>query len=455
MVSADNLNLDVLELIFAYLSGHDLTCVGLVSRSFLAGAIPTLYRNIVYRLREAKAYDTIMSPFAVLLSHKGLSKHVRTIDLQAIPRTNHLKIRPQPHSGFMRDCRKAIELCDSLHTFRCTESNVVPAFLMALQNKPNLQQIRLHGSLTPEQTKLLVNLNSGLTEVFLEYASWNVVDALPKWTAGLHRSLQSLVLYRTEELNEGTLESILKELPELKGLHVIQCPRVDQATVLNLVSHTPALEALSFTTMENGKPIGTIPPLPSLQHLALDARYHKTPSPTPAILMTLLDNLKASAPTLSSFSIKLPERKITIPPTFIDRLIEVYGTFLKKLSFLDCEVELVSIEKIAEECSFLERLDVSIPIRDVYAFASTLGSAENLHTLVDVESHVAHGVHPSLNLEMVEYLMESVPSLRKVVSGRRVWVPEGIAEDFDGTVRLDRRLPYRSRPSWFLPATTM
>lgn len=59
MVSADNLNHDVLELIFAYISTHDLTSVSLVSRSFLAGAIPTLYRTIIYRLREAKAYDSV------------------------------------------------------------------------------------------------------------------------------------------------------------------------------------------------------------------------------------------------------------------------------------------------------------------------------------------------------------------------------------------------------------
>ena len=59
MVSAENLNLDIVELICAYLSGHDLTCVSLVNRTFLAGAITKLYTNIVYRLREAKAYETV------------------------------------------------------------------------------------------------------------------------------------------------------------------------------------------------------------------------------------------------------------------------------------------------------------------------------------------------------------------------------------------------------------
>jgi hypothetical protein len=50
MVSADNLNLDVLELIFAHLAGKDLASVALVSRSFLSGAIPRLYRTILFHL---------------------------------------------------------------------------------------------------------------------------------------------------------------------------------------------------------------------------------------------------------------------------------------------------------------------------------------------------------------------------------------------------------------------
>ena len=78
MVSAENLNLDVLELIFAHLSGHDLTSVSLVSRTFFAGAIPTLYRNIVYRLREAKAYDTVclFQVETYTLADGGLKGHV-------------------------------------------------------------------------------------------------------------------------------------------------------------------------------------------------------------------------------------------------------------------------------------------------------------------------------------------------------------------------------------------
>ena len=62
MVSADNLNLDCLELIFAYLSGNDLVHVSLVSRSFLAAVIPRLYRTLTFGLQQAKKYPSVCPP---------------------------------------------------------------------------------------------------------------------------------------------------------------------------------------------------------------------------------------------------------------------------------------------------------------------------------------------------------------------------------------------------------
>lgn len=48
MVSAGNLNLDVLELISGYLDQHDLFNFCLVSQNFVAAATPILYRSIGY-----------------------------------------------------------------------------------------------------------------------------------------------------------------------------------------------------------------------------------------------------------------------------------------------------------------------------------------------------------------------------------------------------------------------
>ena len=64
MVNAQNLNLDVLELVFAHLaSGTDLASVALVSRSFLAGVIPRLYETLLFRLRHAKKYPSASSRY--------------------------------------------------------------------------------------------------------------------------------------------------------------------------------------------------------------------------------------------------------------------------------------------------------------------------------------------------------------------------------------------------------
>lgn len=67
MVTADNLNLDVLELIFTWLNGSDLHSVALVSRSFFAGVLSRLYLSLVFRLNNAKRYPNVRSvPLLVL-----------------------------------------------------------------------------------------------------------------------------------------------------------------------------------------------------------------------------------------------------------------------------------------------------------------------------------------------------------------------------------------------------
>lgn len=50
------------------------------------------------------------------------------------------------------------------------------------------------------------------------------------------------------DLNEDVLEAALARLPELRGLHVIACPKVDHNSVLLATRYTPLLEHLSMTT---------------------------------------------------------------------------------------------------------------------------------------------------------------------------------------------------------------
>lgn len=79
MVSADNLNLDVLELIFAHLAWKDLPSIALASRSFFAGVIPQLYCTLRFRSWHATRYPAVMSPFAVIVTHPELAINVRHV----------------------------------------------------------------------------------------------------------------------------------------------------------------------------------------------------------------------------------------------------------------------------------------------------------------------------------------------------------------------------------------
>src|ERR1700761_5900882 len=59
MVTAESLNFDVLQIIFAHLSVSDLASVSQVNRSFLAGALPRLYRSLGFYFNQAKRYPRV------------------------------------------------------------------------------------------------------------------------------------------------------------------------------------------------------------------------------------------------------------------------------------------------------------------------------------------------------------------------------------------------------------
>ena len=228
MVSADNLNLDVLELIFAFLSGNDLPSVASVSRSFLAGVIPKLYRRIWFQLRQAKGYDVVSCCYATTLRLKlkllegqnnvafchitgpsssscSCSKYRYVnvffscvhlefrmyffLELRAIP-----TLKSRLHPVFVRECTEGIRMCKNLKRFLCTVPNILAIFLPSLQEKSRLEHIRIHASLTTNQTKMLTNFEK-LQSLVLESATWNVVDLLPSWAGIIQKTLTCLTLY--------------------------------------------------------------------------------------------------------------------------------------------------------------------------------------------------------------------------------------------------------------------
>ena len=61
------------------------------------------------------------------------------------------------------------------------------------------------------------------------------------------RRLTKLVK-NSRECNEVVLESLLPPGSNLHGLHIVGCQKISHQAVLRLVSNTPLLESLSFTT---------------------------------------------------------------------------------------------------------------------------------------------------------------------------------------------------------------
>lgn len=186
-----NVNLDVLELIFAQLDGADLVAAALVSRAFLAGAIPSLYARIEYTPRHAKRAQHQMSPFATLAAHDHLAVHVKHVAVHAAPVFPPAANLVSP--AFLSELADALRTATNLRCFVCT-AKVLPPLLPHLLDKQRLHHIRICAPLGTRQMNVLQD-RTGLQSLALDFPSWNVIGALPKWTAGMQRTLAHLTIF--------------------------------------------------------------------------------------------------------------------------------------------------------------------------------------------------------------------------------------------------------------------
>ncbi|KAF8888789.1 hypothetical protein BD779DRAFT_1522597 [Infundibulicybe gibba] len=366
MVSADNLKLDVLELIFMYLPRTDLPSMALVSRSFLAGVVPQLYSTLCIHQGHAKLFPSLLSPFKIIMAHPSLAVYVK----------------------------------HKLVSFRCTVGMLLPAILPTLRGKHRLEDIRVHSSFTEEETSELTQISS-LRSLALDFGSWNVIDGLPKWTRRLRGTLTSLTLYMCDRLNSDILGATLSQLPKLAGLHIVGCAGFGHGMILQLLNSTPLLQNLSFTITEN--------------------KVKSTAEPSLDILESVLQHLQFSTPNISSVTIKLSQRKVQVGDRLIRQVIKNYAHGVRRLAFLDCQLGLGSIANICKECKKMERLDIALPMKELAAFTAAICRSSSISTLVDTGLHITHIPQPSLTQEHVRRMMSKVRDLRKIASGGRVW----------------------------------
>ncbi|KAH7883008.1 hypothetical protein F5I97DRAFT_1930608 [Phlebopus sp. FC_14] len=264
-----NVNLDILELVFAHLQGSDLVASSLVSRAFLSGVIPTLYARISYTASHAKRAAQLTSPFTTLCTHKHLSVYVKHIAVHFAPSLPSPQHQVDP--AFLKDLTDALQQSCNLTSFTCTVAKILTPLLPALKEKSRLTHLRVYASLGTRQVKSLQEIK-GLRNLCLDFPSWNVIDVLPTWLGGMSTTLTHLTIFMSHDIESSILHATLEHLPRLRGLHIIGCLKLTHSVVLRALSHTPDLRELSLTIF----PSIPTPPLPStvpsLTHLSLDIR---------------------------------------------------------------------------------------------------------------------------------------------------------------------------------------
>ncbi|KAG9226623.1 hypothetical protein CCMSSC00406_0006152 [Pleurotus cornucopiae] len=262
----------------------------------------------------------------------------------------------------------------------------------------------------------------GLAKLAIDHGSWNLLDILPSWTSNLEQTLSSLTLSNCTEVNDAVLRPILADLPALTELNIISCSRFDHNHDLRLLHLTPNLEHLGFTLTDNSCTTDFLPfTLRRLRHLAFDTKCSTMASPLSSLVTIVMGHINSASPALTSFSAKLSDRLAA--NEFIEALVNEHGLTLRTLVFVGSPVSIDSIALMCRSCPHLERLDISVPIRDLIAFTNALTRSFTLTTLVDLGdiSHSVHSNQVSLTTDSAYHLMGHVRQLKKIVSGGRTW----------------------------------
>ena len=364
-----------------------------------------------------------MSPFVTLLAHPHLAVHVQSIDTwtsffflcvyfwniftyrTANRFTSHCKISSTSSlCTLMRRCYSEKQKLETilLHysqlsgylftVFAREESTGTHANLTTDRARmpTNFEKLK---SLSPKFASLLIYSPGGQVfykRYWLISSTW--ASAAPFVFVRLFIFLHFLTTRLSDDHWPQPKSPGISTCPfsSLVGLHLVGCPKIGHTTVLRmhhrwqqpLVSSKILLIHLCWAfNCRWTRPL-VFPPLPlcNLRNLALDTRYNSSPSPSPAILATMLANIKFSLPPLTSFVIKIQEREVVVAEAFITQLLENHSHTLRKLAFLDCGVTQASITEICRCCLHLERLDAAIIMKEIVCSSCPCSKSRNIIT---------------------------------------------------------------------------
>ncbi|ELU42346.1 F-box-like domain-containing protein [Rhizoctonia solani AG-1 IA] len=484
MTRLESLPFDIVHLIVAYISPHDLPSLALVCHLFNAAATPKIYANIRYTYLLAKQWGQILCPVELLSVRPDLLVHLKSLDIRAVP-----LYKGVPHPQFIRASIHVVKHTPGLASFSWATAGLYDSLLL------NILRILAPGNGTPnpiragtstentcmfDQHHDLSNTNSqllrlSLTEdglsstdahvlqrlgpvehMALHKPSLGATRALVDWITSVGPPLSSLTISNTYHLDSPLLTRILSNTPKLKSLSITNCLRIEPCSLFSIITDTSLpLESLTFTLPRDAEydSLGaTFPSLPTLRHLSV---LIEPPSePDPDRHTTTTDPL--------SLTLRLASHR-TLSPKLVNGLITTHGRTLRRLNLFKLALSAYSVADVLKHVSNLEQLSLELggvlddlvrhrllthPLFDLIIEA--LPAAQHLHTLIDTSPTVTttthdrdrnrwrqpqpphHSADPkplrpkfrALTRAQAGLLLEAGPVLANVVSQQRNWAKE-------------------------------
>lgn len=107
-----------------------------------------------------------------------------------------------------------------------------------------------------------------------------------------------------------------------------------------------------------------IHPLRRLKHLTVDTHCTLSPTVTPSLWNSIIALTRSWSCPLSSITLKLSD-KLPVGDSFIQELLDAHEATLTHVALLNCALPLESVRSICTRCADLERIAISIPIKDI------------------------------------------------------------------------------------------
>ncbi|QRW26115.1 F-box-like protein [Rhizoctonia solani] len=433
---------DIVHLIVAYISPHDLPSLALVCHLFNAAATPKIYANIRYTHLLAKQWGQILCPVELLSVRPDLlgisSLSVRNISLlpPLLPDNRPhapVSLRLLRHSGRSSLQRRSsptihsasihvVKHTPGLASFSWATAGLYDSLLL------NILRILAPGNGTPnpiragtstentcmfDQHHDLSNTNSqllrlSLTEdglsstdahvlqrlgpvehMALHKPSLGATRALVDWITSVGPPLSSLTISNTYHLDSPLLTRILSNTPKLKSLSITNCLRIEPCSLFSIITDTSLpLESLTFTLPRDAEydSLGaTFPSLPTLRHLSVLIE----PPASPTRTGTPPRPIRSHNAYFGIYS-KRSEMSISRQRAYNHPRTDTAKTELFKLA-----LSAYSVADVLKHVSNLEQLSLELGgvLDDLDLIIEALPAAQHLHTLIDTSPTVTTTTH--------------------------------------------------------------